>query len=347
MSFGSPPGAGGGGPFGPPNGSNGAGPFGAPSSGPFGAPQQDPNAGAGYGGNAASSHPFGNAPTNNAPFGAPPPASTGGAFGAPAQSQAGGAFGAPQTGGAFGAPQSGGAFGAPQTGGAFGAPQTGGAFGAPQGGNPYGAPVGGAFGGVPTNTPRSSAGSSVAIVASVIGVIGVAVCGIGFSAYSRAQVRRAQAIRDLNESLARARTNYNYGSNTYGSNTYNNNNLYNPNAYRPNTYNPTPNPYSNAPAVPGMPSFVSNTGNRNLGEITPILLSRIDAYRSCIANDPMARGSMGVRFMIGSNGRVLTAFASPTSGSSTADTCVTGLVRSLSFRPAGGYTILIHPLTLR
>jgi hypothetical protein len=242
----------------------------------------------------------------------------------------GGAFGAPQqpTGGAFGAPQQsmGGAFGAPQ--------QMGGMYGAPQ-----------QMGGFATGAPSGGAGRSIGIIALVIGVIGVSTCGIGFAQYRRAQDRRLRAIRDLNESLANARSSYNYGSNSYGSNSYGTS-RYGSNSYgSTNSYGTTPTPSYGT--VPSTATFISNTGNRSLSEISPVFLSRIAAYQSCVANDPSARGSMGVRFMIGSNGRVLTAFASPGTGSSTADTCITGIVRTLNFRPSSGFTILIHPLTVR
>ncbi len=190
--------------------------------------------------------------------------------------------------------------------------------------------------------PSGGAGKSVGMIALVIGVIGVSTCGLGFARYQQSQARRARAISELTDSLARSRSSYNYGTNNYGTNPYGQN------SYRPNNvYNPTPSYVPPAAAVPGAPSIISNTGNRSMYEITPVFYSRMDAYRSCVANDPSARGTMAVRFMIASTGRVLTAFASPTSGSATADACVTGLVRSLQFRPSSGYTILIHPLPLR
>ncbi|MDP3274057.1 MAG: hypothetical protein Q8Q09_02605 [Deltaproteobacteria bacterium] len=347
MSFGNPPG--GGGPFGPPSG-NGGGAFGAPPSDPnagafgappsqggaFGAPpsqgpfapvqSSDPNAGAFGGAPPSQGGAFGAPPSQGAFGGAPP--SQGGAFGGASQSQ--GAFGGapPAQGGAFGAPQSGGFGQQPQMGGFGQQPQMGGFGQQPQMGG-FGQPQ------VPTGNGSTKV---IAIVAGVLGVIMIAAVGLGIAAQRerRARERRLEALRSIQYSLASARSNYTYGNNTYGNN------------YGGNTYRPT-NPYGtgSTATIPSAPTFISNTGNRSIYEITAQINARQGSFQACAANDSTARSQMAVRFMVGSNGRVLTSFGSPGSGSSAVDTCVNSMVRTMFFRPSTGFSIVVHPITIR
>lgn len=170
------------------------------------------------------------------------------------------------------------------------------------------------------------------IIAGVIGVVLVSSCALGFGMWRSAQARREARLQALRDSLAASRASYNYGSNTYGVNTY--------------TSTPTPTPSFGVPAIP---SFVTNTGNRSMSEISSVLLSRSAAFRACALSDPNARAQMAVRFMIGSNGNVLTAFAATgaSSGSSVVDNCVTSQIRTLYFSRSSGFSIVVHPITLR
>jgi hypothetical protein len=175
------------------------------------------------------------------------------------------------------------------------------------------------------------------IIASVIGVVLISSCAIGFGMWRSAQARREARLQALRDSLAASRASYNYGSNTYGSNSYGSNNY---------GSTPTPTPSFGVPAVP---LFVSNTGNRSMSEISSVLLSRSAAFRACALSDPNARAQMAVRFMIGSNGNVLTAFAATgaSSGSPMVDNCVNSQIRTMYFSRAPGFSIVVHPINLR
>lgn len=179
------------------------------------------------------------------------------------------------------------------------------------------------------------------IVAGVIGLIVASSCIGGMVLRSRAQERRAQALRDLQYSLSSARNSYNYGSNTYGANRYG----------TTNTYGTTPTYGSTSPSygVPAVPSFVTNSANRSMGEISAQLAARSASFRACAMSDPNARGQMAVRFMIGSQGNVLTSFAHAggSSGSTTVDACVNAGVRTMYFSRSTGLSIVVHPIQLR
>jgi hypothetical protein len=183
------------------------------------------------------------------------------------------------------------------------------------------------------------------IVAGVIGLIVASSCIGGMVLRSRARERRAQALRDLQYSLSSARNSYNYGSNTYG-------NTYGANRYgTTNTYGTTPTYGSTSPAygVPAVPSFVTNSANRSMGEISAQIAARSASFRACAMSDPNARGQMAVRFMIGSQGNVLTSFAHAggSSGSTTVDACVNAGVRTMYFARSTGLSIVVHPIQLR
>lgn len=174
------------------------------------------------------------------------------------------------------------------------------------------------------------------IIGAVVALVAISSIGMGIIRARQAE-RRAQALRDLSYSLSTARNSYNYGSNTYGSNSYGTNNTYG--STTGSTY-----------GVPAVPSFVSNSANRSMADISSQLMARSVSFRGCAMADPSARSQMAVRFMIGSQGNVLTSFASSgaSSGSTTVDQCVNSIVRSMYFpRTYSGLSIVVHPIQLR
>jgi hypothetical protein len=195
---------------------------------------------------------------------------------------------------------------------------------------------------VPT-APVNNGAKIGLIIGAVVALVAIGSIGMGIMR-ARAAERRARALRDLSYSLSTARNSYSYGSNTYGSNT----NTSGSNAYGSTgrNYAPTGSTYG----VPAFPSFVINSANRSMSDISTQLLSRSASFRGCAMADPSARSQMAVRFMIGSQGNVLTSFASAgaSSGSTAVDQCVNAIVRTMYFpRSSSGVSIVVHPIQLR